>query len=144
MEIKELEKKLAYELDLVGYKLYECYYEKKNNILHVVIDASLDLNKIEECSKKVSEIMDKYDKDMDSYLLDVSTCGIEKKIRNMEELKQAIGSYIHIKGKDFEYDGDLLAFDGLVLNLAVKKKNISKIIKVNYSDIKTMRYAYKF
>ena len=102
MEIKDLNEKLAYELDLLGYKLYECYYEKKNNILHVSIDASLDMNEIEEISKKVSEIMDKYDGDMDAYMLDESSCGIEKKIRNADELKEAICSYIHVKCKCFK------------------------------------------
>lgn len=144
MEIKELNEKLAYELDLLGFKLYECYYEKKNNILHVSIDASLDMNEIEEISKKVSEIMDKYDGDMDAYMLDVSSCGIEKKIRNADELKEVIGSYIHVKGKGFKYYGDLEDFDGAVITLKTMEKNISKTIKINYSDVKAVRYAVKF
>ena len=41
--------------------------------MHVSIDVSLDMNEIEEISKKVSEIMDKYDGDMDAYMLDVSS-----------------------------------------------------------------------
>lgn len=144
MEIKDLNEKLAYELDLLGFKLYECYYEKKNNILHVSIDASLDMNEIEEISKKVSEIMDKYDEDMDAYMLDVSSCGIEKKIRNADEIKEAIGSYIHVKGKGFKYYGDLEDFDGAVITLKTMEKNISKTIKINYSDVKAVRYAVKF
>ena len=144
MEIKELTEKLAYELNQVGYKLYDCFFEKKNNILHVVIDASLDMEQIEKVSKKVSEFMDKYDEDMDAYMLDVSTCGIEKKIRNADELKEAIGSYIHVSGKGFKYDGDLLNFDGSIITLEIKEKNISKTIKINYSDVKAVRYAVKF
>lgn len=144
MEIKELKEKLADELNGLGYKLYDCYFEKKNNILHVIIDASFDMSQIEEASKKVSEIMDKYDKDMDAYMLDVSTCGIEKKIRNADELKEAIGSYIHVSGKGFKYDGDLLDFDGTVIALKIKDKNISKTININYSDVKAVRYAVKF
>lgn len=144
MEIKELKEKLGNDLLSLGYKLYDCYFEKKEHILHVVIDAKMDMNQIEELSKKVSEIMDLYDDDMDEYMLDVSTVGIEKEIRSEDELKEALGSYIYVKTKGLKVYGDLESFDGNILTLKTKDKNITKTVKVNYSDVKYVRYAVKF
>ena len=144
MEIKELKEKLGNDLLSLGYKLYDCYFEKKEHILHVVIDAKMDMNQIEELSKKVSEIMDLYDGDMDEYMLDVSTVGIEKEIRSEDELKEAVGSYIYVKTKELKVYGDLESFDGNILTLKTKDKNITKTVKVNYSDVKYVRYAVKF
>lgn len=144
MEIKELKEKLGNDLLSLGYKLYDCYYEKREHILHVVIDAKMDMNQIEELSNKVSQIMDLYDGDMDEYMLDVSTVGIEKEIRSEDELKDAVGSYIYVKTKELKVYGDLESFEGNVLTLKTKDKNITKIVKVNYSDVKYVRYAVKF
>lgn len=144
MEIKELKEKLGNDLLSLGYKLYDCYFEKKEHILHVVIDAKMDMNQIEDLSKKVSEIMDLYDDDMDEYMLDVSTVGIEKEIRSEDELKEALGSYIYVKTKGLKVYGDLESFDGNILTLKTKDKNITKTVNVNYSDIKYVRYAVKF
>ena len=144
MEIKELKEKLGNDLLSLGYKLYDCYFEKKEHILHVVIDAKMDMNQIEDLSKKVSQIMDLYDGDMDEYMLDVSTVGIEKEIRNEDELKEALGSYIYVKTKQLKVYGDFEGFDGNILTLKTKDKNITKTVKVNYSDVKYVRYAVKF
>lgn len=144
MEIKELKEKLGNDLLSLGYKLYDCYFEKKEHILHVVIDAKMDMNQIEDLSKKVSQIMDLYDGDMDEYMLDVSTVGIEKEIRSEDELKEAVGSYIYVKTKELKAYGDLESFDGNILTLKTKDKNITKTVKVNYSDVKYVRYAVKF
>lgn len=144
MEIKELKEYLQRDLKSLGYVLYDVSYEKKNRILHVTIDKQMDLNEVEELSRKVSSIMDMYDQDMEEYLLDVSSVGIEREIRNQDELKAAIGSYIYVKTKELKVNGDLVDFDGEVLTLNTKEKNINKTLKINYKDIKFVRYAYKF
>lgn len=144
MEIKELKQNLERDLKSLGYVLYDVTYEKKNKILHVTIDKQMDLNEVEELSRKVSSIMDLYDEDMEEYLLDVSSVGIEREIRNADELKQAVGSYIYVKTKELKVYGDLKEFDGETLTLVTKEKNINKTLKINYKDIKFVRYAYKF
>ena len=144
MEIKELKENLQRDLKSLGYVLYDVSYEKKNRILHVTIDKQMDLNEVEKLSRKVSSIMDMYDQDMEEYLLDVSSVGIEREIRNQDELKAAVGSYIYVKTKELKVYGDLVEFDGEVLTLKTKEKNINKTLKINYKDIKFVRYAYKF
>ena len=88
--------------------------------------------------------MDLYDEDMDEYLLDVSSVGAERPIRDREELKKAVGSYIHVKTKDSKLYGTLVSFDDDVLRLSVKDRNISREETVDYEDIKNVRYAVEF
>ena len=144
MDLKKLKEDLKKDLDEIGYSLYDLSYEKKDSILHVTIDKSMDLNEIEDLSKKVSLIMDKYDEDMDEYLLDVSSVGIERPIRSKEELVSAVGSYIYVKTKDFKVYGDLIDFKDDILTLNTKDKNITKTLKINYDELKFVRYAVKF
>lgn len=144
MEIEKLKDNLKRDLKSLGYYLYDVYYQKKDNILSVIVDKQMDLNEVEELSKKVSSIMDLYDEDMDEYLLDVSSVGIEREIRDKKELEKAVGSYIYIKTKELKVYGDLLEFKDDVLTLETKDKNITKKVNINYSDIKFVRYAVKF
>ncbi len=144
MDLKKLKEDLKKDLNDIGYSLYDLSYEKKDSILHVTIDKPMDLNEIEDLSKKVSIIMDKYDEDMDEYLLDVSSVGIERPIRSKDELSDAIGSYIYVKTKDFKLYGDLVDFKDNILTLNIKDKNITKTLKINYDELKFVRYAVKF
>lgn len=144
MEIEKLKDNLKRDLKSLGYDLYDVYYQKKDNILSVIVDKQMDLNEVEELSKKVSSIMDLYDEDMDEYLLDVSSVGIEREIRDKKELEKAVGSYIYVKTKELKVYGDLLEFKDDVLTLETKDKNITKKVNINYSDIKFVRYAVKF
>ena len=144
MDLKKLKEDLKKDLNDIGYSLYDLSYEKKDSILHVTIDKPMDLNEIEDLSKKVSIIMDKYDEDMDEYLLDVSSVGIERPIRSKDELSDAIGSYIYVKTKDFKLYGDLVDFKDNILTLNTKDKNITKSLKINYDELKFVRYAVKF
>ena len=144
MNTKELKENLKRDLTCLGYELYDVSYSKSDNILHVVIDKNMDLKEIESISKKVSKIMDLYDEDMDEYLLDVSSVGIERPINNEEEIKKAIGSYVFVKTKELKQYGTLKDFKDNVLVLETKDKNLKKEVKINYADVKNMRYAVEF
>lgn len=144
MDLKALKKNLKEELKNLGYELYDVSYSKKDNILHVEVDKSMDLIEIEDLSKKVSKIMDKYDDELDEYLLDVSSVGLERPIRNEEELNKAVGSYIYVKTNKVEIYGSLKSFNEGILIIKHKEKNLSVESAINYKDIKKVRYAVKF
>lgn len=144
MDLKALKKNLKEELKSLGYELYDVSYSKKDNILHVEVDKSMDLIEIEDLSKKVSKIMDKYDDELDEYLLDVSSVGLERPIRNEEELNKAVGSYIYVKTNKVEIYGSLKSFNEGILIIKHKEKNLSVESAINYKDIKKVRYAVKF
>ncbi len=144
MKISDLKENLQRDLKCLGYELYDVSYSKKDRILQVLIDKNMDLKEIESLSKKVSKIMDLYDEDMDEYLLDVSSVGIERPIRGREELKKAIGSYIHVKTKEDRIYGTLISFDDDLLKLSTKEKNVTREMTVAYEDIRNVRYAVEF
>ena len=144
MELKQLKKDLGRDLKSLGYDLYDVTYSKKDRILQVLIDKEMDLKEIESLSKKVSSIMDLYDQDMEEYLLDVSSVGIERPIRNEEELRKAVGSYIYVMTKELKVYGDLRGYEDGVLILETAEKNIRKEVKIAYDDVKNVRYAVRF
>ena len=129
-----------------GYHLYDlnCHKEDGNIVLEVVLDEHLDLNEITKVSQDVSELMDEIDKSEEAYLLDVHCAGLERALRNPEEVNKAVYSYICITTKDGELYGDLISFDGNELTISYKDKNITKKKTLSYAEVIAMRTAVKF
>ena len=128
-----------------GYKLFDVTYHKGDNILSVLLDEKLNMDELEKVSNTISEYLDNYDDEFaDNYFLDVSTVGVERPIRNENELKDAIGKYIYVKCKDKEYNGTLVSYEDGTLVLKVKDKNRIKDVSVDYKECKKVRYAVEF
>lgn len=144
MELKKLKDELTADIKELGYTLYSLSFDEKENILQVLIDESLDLNSISILSEKISSIMDKYDAEFGNYLLDVSSVGIERPIRNEEEVMKAIGSYVFVKTKDFKSNGTLIDFKDGRLSLEYLDKNIKRKAVIEYKDVRQLRFAVKF
>ena len=144
MEVNTFKEALSKDIESVGYHLYSLTYKKKDNILEVLIDESLDLDGISRLSELISGFLDKYDEDFDEYLLDVSCAGCERRIRNEDELRRAVGEYVHIKTREFEEDGYLKSFENGKVTVEYMDKTRKKAVTVNYDDIKMIRYAVKF
>ena len=141
MKLEEIEESLSKDILKLGYHLYSLKYIKKDKILEVLIDETLDLESISKLSEKVSKLMDKYDDELDDYLLDVASAGCEREIKKEAEIKKAIGKYIHVETKDIKLDGVLKAYKDDLLNIEYLAKNIKKKIEVKKKDIKNLRYA---
>ena len=146
MNLEKVKKALQDFSDKNDLKLYEVTYHKNDQTLSVLFDEKFDMEKLEEVSGKVSDLLDKYEDEFENnYFLDVSTIGVERPIRNEEELKEAVGSYIYVKTKDKEeYYGDLKSFNNGVLSLDVNDKNKVKNYSIEYKNVKKVRYAVKF
>ena len=144
MDLKKIETELKDFLREKELTLYELNHIKKDNILQVVLDESLDMEQIEAVSSEVSDFMDRYEDELDAYLLDVCTAGIERPIRGDEEMKKAVGSYVNVKTKENVYEGTLTEVTEEELRLSVKDKTRDKLITVPKKQVKKMRYAVKF
>ena len=128
-----------------GYELFAVDYHSNDQTLSVMFDEDFDMDALEQVSKEVSELLDGYDDEFEGqYFLDVSTVGVERPIRNEEELQKAIGQYIYAKCADAEYYGDLLSYAEGKLVLQIRDKTRTKEIVLDYPDVKEMRYAVKF
>ncbi|MDO5439924.1 MAG: hypothetical protein Q4F12_00130 [Erysipelotrichaceae bacterium] len=144
MELGEIKEKLSKDIEKLGYHLYSLKYLKKDKILEVLIDESIDLNEVSLLSEKISKIMDKYDEDFDEYLLDVASAGCEREIKSEDDIKKAVNSYVHVKTNEQEIEGTLSSYKDGVLTIDYLDKTRKKTIKINTNDVKKLRYAVKF
>lgn len=145
MDLSRVKKSLQELIENKGMKLFEVTYHKKDATLSVLLDEKLNMDELEKISQEISDHLDQFEDEFDdNYLLDVSTVGAERPIRNEQEVKEAIGAYIYVKTKEKEYYGTLKSFEEGKLLMEIKDKNRTKDVSVDYSQIKKMRYAVQF
>ena len=130
-------------IEKLGYSLYDVEYVKEGPeyYLRIYIDkeSGIDLNDCEKVSNEINEILDKADYIKEQYYLEVSSPGIERKLRNDKHLEQNISKNVEIKlfkkdnnGKK-EYTGKLKAFnqEEIIIEtdkeIAIERKDIAQI-----------------
>lgn len=130
-------------IEKLGYSLYDVEYVKEGSeyYLRIYIDkeSGIDLNDCEKVSNEINEILDKADYIKEQYYLEVSSPGIERKLRKDKHLEQNISKNVEIKlfkkdnnGKK-EYTGKLKAFnqEEIIIEtdkeIAIERKNIAQI-----------------
>lgn len=98
---KELEKIIEPVVNKLGYELYDVEYLKEGQdwYLRLYIDNEngIDLDDCEKVSNAVGEELDIVDPIDSAYLLEVSSCGLERKLRELKHFKAAIDQNIEIK-----------------------------------------------
>ena len=104
----------------------------------------MDLLTCVNISEGLSKILDVNDPIDVPYSLEVSSPGAERVLRNIEEVKKAIGKYIYLETSEVFYYGTLLNLVDDELEIEYFQKNIKKKTKINYQDIKLIRLAIKF
>ncbi len=145
MDLNKIKTAITDHLKEKGIKVFDISYRRSDSVLEVLMDEQMDMGRIEEISADISAFLDAYDDEFeDNYFLDVSTVGIERPIRNREELASAVGSYICVRQKDKEYLGTLCSVDDGVMDLEVKDKNRRKHVSLNYEETEEIRYAVEF
>ena len=130
-------------IEKLGYSLYDVEYVKEGPeyYLRIYIDkeSGIDLNDCEKVSNEINEILDKADYIKEQYYLEVSSPGIERRLRKDKHLEQNISKKVEIKlfkkdnnGKK-EYTGKLKAFnqEEIIIEtdkeIAIERKNIAQI-----------------
>ena len=87
------------------------------------------------------------------YYLEVSSVGLERELRNLEEIKNNIGKYINVKtyekimvGKTGikEFEGHLLKVEDNLITMNFKMKQFKKEITIPYEKIAKIRLAIEF
>ena len=121
----------------------ELVKEDSNLILRVMIDSDngIDLDTLADANNYLSERISKYDSDMPEYILEVSSPGAERLLRNDEEITKYIGSYIHVEKGEQIYEGVLLSYD---LNEVEVRVNLKGRFKTStYKDLMTLEFFIK-
>ena len=135
-------------IEKLGYSLYDVEYVKEGPeyYLRIYIDkeSGIDLNDCEKVSNEINEILDKADYIKEQYYLEVSSPGIERKLRKDKHLEQNIGNEIAIKlfkkdeeGKK-EYQGILKKYTEQDIIIEDNENKQKQINRKNISQIKTV------
>lgn len=143
-KIEEKVEQLVKEpIEKLGYDLYDVEYVKEGTEYYLRIyidkDSGIDLNDCEKVSDGINELLDKADYIKDQYYLEVSSPGIERKLRKDKHLEQNISKNVEIKlfkkddnGKK-EHTGKLKSFnqDEIIIEaeeeITIERKNIAQI-----------------
>lgn len=148
-KIEENVKKLLEPIiNNLGYKVYDIIYEKegKDNYLRIFIDKEngvIDLNDCEKVNNAINDILDEKDLIKSSYMLEVSSPGLERRIRSDEHLEMNISKEVEvhtfkpienskiIKGILNSFDDNTIEVD----SLRIDKSNIASMKTVyNWED----------
>ncbi len=148
MDLKKVEDILTPYLEEKGLSFYsvELIKEADALILRVCIDkdGGIDIDDLALCNEFLSEKMDLIDKDMPEYFLEVSSPGAEKELRNIDEIRKNVGSYIHVELENMIYEGNLLEVtNNNEIVIRFNAKGRFKTINISYEDIKFIRLAVK-
>ena len=141
---------MQFLLYITNVHLHYRYHPRYILILHIEIDkeSSISMDDIVEVSGKISELLDVIDKSTDAYMLDVSSAGIEKKIK-IEDLKNKINEYVSleliepVKGTN-EIIGTIIDANEDEITVSYFLKGAPKKSVINLKNISVARKAIKF
>lgn len=137
-----------------GLMLYDLAYRTENGqkALQVMIcrpDYSMDLDTCERMSEKISAALDQAGLLRDAYVLDVCSPGAERELKTDQEIRGAIGKYVHIELKNPREGIDRL--EGILKEAAAeevlleyKVKTRTKEFRVRRDNLKKIRLAIQF
>lgn len=149
-EVKVLAQK---KVENTEYTLYDVEYVKEGTeyFLRIYFDkiGGLTLDDCVHLSELMAEELDKKDLIEDKYYLEVSSPGIERELRNLEEIKNSEGKYVYIKtyekvDNEKEFYGDLISVENENIVIDYKVKGRSKKSTIDYKKIAKIRLAVKF
>lgn len=145
---KEFESLLEPTVNELGYDLYDIEYVKERDgwYLKLYIDKpdGIDLDDCEKVSNKVSEVLDEKDPIATQYMLEVSSCGLERNLREPKHFESAKNQNIEIKlykplDGEKVITGELVDFDENSITI----KNEKEIV-LNKADIASAKILFNW
>jgi len=136
---QELEDGIKLTVEGCGVQLYDIVNtrENKQNILRIFITSQDGIN-IDQCaqvSRMLSPLLDVHEPMNGKYLLEVSSPGIERKLKTLNHFKNSIGDMVKIK----EFSTEV--FKGKIQNvtddgkITLKLEDSSDTVEINFDDI---------
>lgn len=154
-KVKKLALEKANELNLELISV-EWVNEFGTNILRIIADTEVGLTIDESAAlnEAISNALDELDMIDDEYMLEVSSPGIEKELKDEKDIIKSINEYVHIdflnhyqinaKIKVLELEGYLRSFENNVFEIEYNNKGQIKKLQINKNEIKLIRLAIKF
>ena len=133
----------------LGFKVYDIIYEKEaqDYYLRVFIDKD-EVISSDDCalvSQTIDPILDEKDFIKGAYLLEVSSPGLERRIRDDAQLEKALNSKIEVHtfkkvNDDKILIGNLISFSENNIILDINNENI----EIDRKNISTMQTVYEW
>lgn len=136
----------------LNYKIYDVIYEKegKDNYLRIFIDTDkkeeISLNDCETVNNGITDFLDEKNFIKSQYFLEISSPGIERRIRDDEQLEQNLNSKVEVHlykaiEKEKTIIGILEKFDD---NTVTIKKSDEKEIIIEKNNITNMKTVFNW
>lgn len=127
-------------------------HEGKHKILQIAIereDGTVDVDLCASVAEAVSEKLDELDCIEFEYMLEVCSPGAERKLRNAQEVKEAVGKYVYAKfkkpvGNLKEVTGTLVSVEDECCCIEYMDKTFKRQVSVNIENCSLIRLAVKF
>lgn len=138
--------------DEMGVKLYEIKWisgsEKTLQVAIMKADGTMDLDTCADVSERLSEVLDAADPISEEYTLEVCSPGAEREIRDLSELDQLAGSYIHVRlsapfKKMTEITGELVSVEDGIVTMSYRDKAATRKAQFPRTDIEFARMAVR-
>ncbi|MBR3887743.1 MAG: ribosome maturation factor RimP [Clostridia bacterium] len=146
---KELEELLSPIVEELGYELYDIEYVNENHewFVRLFIDneKGIDLDDCEKVSNAVGEKLDEADPIPTSYSLEVSSCGLERRLREPRHYEAAKGKQITLSL--FKPVKKKRSYEGLLND--VKEEEIiitseNEDIEIAFADISSAKILFNW
>ena len=133
----------------LGFKVYDIIYEKEAQDYYLRIFIEKDeVISSDDCalvSQTIDPILDENDFIKGSYLLEVSSPGLERRIRDDAQIERAINSKIEVHtykkvNEDKVLVGNLISFSESNIILDINNENI----EIDRNNISTMKTVYEW
>ena len=148
---QEVEKIILPVVEQLGYKLYDVEFVKESTdwYLRIYIEKdghTIDLDDCEKVSNAVGEKLDEADPISSAYNLEVSSCGLERHLREPKHYSWAVGKNISVKlykavNSNKQYDGLLNSFEADTLKLQLES---NEEIKIKLEDIASAKILFNW
>jgi len=133
---------------LDGVQLYDVEHE--SGVLRIMVDrpGGIDVDTIGEVSQRISQLLDERDPIPDArYLLEVTSPGIERKLRTLDHYQAQVGSEVAVKLKagiegDRRFNGVLQSADQNGVDIEVEGTSGPEVRRLSYSDVDSARTVF--
>lgn len=122
--------------------------EGKNWFLRVFIDkeGGIDISECGEVSEALSEKLDEIDPIKEAYFLEVSSPGVERPLKSIEDFEKSVNKNVFVKlyepiDGQKEYEGILTSFTNNIASIEYKVKTRKKQVEIPFDKIAKARLA---
>lgn len=148
---RKLEKIVEPVVNNLGYSLYDIEYVKEGKewFLRLYIDneKDIDLDDCEKVSNAVSDELDKVDPIESAYSLEVSSCGLERRLRERKHYEAAMQKRVEVGlfkalEKSKKIIGELECVNDDSIIVLDEEKN--KKIEINFDNISNAKILFNW